>query len=336
MSSYVVNVMRALRKVLIKDLCECVLAYMDDPNSRSFRLMRLLEQYVPLVIADIILEYSEGFAGKFLRSERLDASCIAALPNDELAYMTATWPMPEIRIWTTQGTRHITHIGRRDITRITYLPSGVLALGTESGDIILYGINGTYLGTLRMHNDVVYVLIPLPNGRIASGSTDSTIRVWGIDSRVCLWTHVCDSAVFALAALPNGRLASGGTQSSTISIWHGHSLETSLQSDYIDSLVALSDGNLAAGLVSGEICVWNVELRTVIYKLGNHPRIHSLIEMPGMIISISDKGRGYVWSADAHYLMSTFKISTYYFDSVVVSGDKIVYITKNGRGVWRD
>jgi hypothetical protein len=336
MSRYISNTLRMLRGLIGPDRpCERILTYLMGPNLRIVRTLQLLEPYMMLDIANIILEYSEGFAGQFLRSERLGAKRIAALPNGEVAYVDGT-----LRIWNSRGTRHVGHVGPRCATCVLYLPNGMLAVGSSAGHIMIYTIGGIYTGSMWNHSESVVSLAALPNGRLASGSVDSDICVSDVESRVCLWTHHDDSAVFTLAALPSDRLASGGAGSSTIKIWRGPLLEKSLVEkdpiDAVDALATTSDGNLASASVRGHISVWDVDAGTTIYELpSNTHRVHSLLVMPGLLLSLSNNGRCYIWNTRTRELVNTIKVSTHEFDSAIVSDGQLVYVSgAHGRLVW--
>jgi WD40 repeat protein len=298
----------------------------------SHTTANLLSQHVLPDIANIILEYLK-FAGQFLRSEKIDARGIAALPNGEVACANDS-----LRIWSPQGVRHLGHTEGYQVNCILYLPSGMLVLATEAGPIMFYTLKGTLVRTVYMHSEAVVALVLLSGGHLASGSTDATICVWDVDAGVCICTHFNDWSVFALAALPKNRLASGGRMSTTIKIWNESSLEKSFAEPdpfgFIDVLETLPGGNLASGSASGKISVWDVDAGIILYELlGNTPRVYSLLSMDDLLLSISG-GKLYVWNTKTRELVNTAEVFLYGFNCAMVSGDTLVYVGACRSVIW--
>jgi len=143
------------------------------------------------------------------------------------------------------------------VNALAVLHDGRLASGADDKSIRLWDPNSRAETARLEGNDLgVNALIVLPDGRLASGSDDKTIRLWDVTSgaeTARLEGH--DSGVNALTPLPDGRLASG-SDDKTVRLWDAKTgAETArLEVDAgVVSLIALSDGRLAAGDALGRM-----------------------------------------------------------------------------------
>jgi phospholipase A-2-activating protein len=69
--------------------------------------------------------------------------------------------------------------GHTDVVRgIVLIPNIGFASCSNSGDIMLWTMEGDIVHTLSGHTSFVYALAVLPNGDLVSAGEDRTARVW--------------------------------------------------------------------------------------------------------------------------------------------------------------
>jgi phospholipase A-2-activating protein len=72
-----------------------------------------------------------------------------------------------------------TYEGHTDVVRGVALITDIgFASCSNSGDIIIWTMEGDLVHTLSAHTSFVYALDVLPNGDIVSSGEDRTVRVW--------------------------------------------------------------------------------------------------------------------------------------------------------------
>jgi phospholipase A-2-activating protein len=72
-----------------------------------------------------------------------------------------------------------TYQNHTDVVRgIVLVPDFGFASCSNSGEIIIYTLEGDLVNTLSGHTSFVYALDVLPNGDLVSSGEDRTVRVW--------------------------------------------------------------------------------------------------------------------------------------------------------------
>lgn len=83
-----------------------------------------------------------------------------------------------IKYWVGDKCKH-TYKGHSDVVRGIVLITDIgFASCSNSGDIIIWTIEGDLVHTLSGHTSFVYAITVLPNGDLVSAGEDRTVRVW--------------------------------------------------------------------------------------------------------------------------------------------------------------
>lgn len=136
------------------------------------------------------------------------------------------------------------------------------ASASDDNTIKIWSPVGVLQATLNSHTGSVLKLVELKNGDIASSSEDGTIKIWTINGIFSLKRTLTGhtNSIWALAVLPNGFLISV-SDNLRVKIWNAENDQLIYRfltnSNLINSIKALPNGEIAIGYVDGKIEIAN-------------------------------------------------------------------------------
>ena len=110
------------------------------------------------------------------------------------------------------------------VLAVAYSPDGqtLASSGSSDGTIQLWNVaNGTHLGTLKGHTEMVRTLAFLPDGKIlVSGSDDDTLRTWDTNTgRMLRKLSGHSNDVKSVAFSRDGKIIASGSKDSSVRLW---------------------------------------------------------------------------------------------------------------------
>lgn len=114
---------------------------------------------------------------------------------------------------------------------------------------------------LKVSEKAVRTICLLPDGRVAAGSDDGLISIWNLfGTKICqLSFKGFRGPIRAVCLHPNGSLISG-SEDGMVMIWNlitGLCTKVLYQDAPVTALTILEDGRIAAGLINGQVKIWN-------------------------------------------------------------------------------
>ncbi|PVI02268.1 WD40 repeat-like protein [Periconia macrospinosa] len=163
-----------------------------------------------------------------------------------------------------------------------------------------------YVRAVRFHPD---------STKIISGGEDGAVRVWDFSARQCQKWKAHELFIRGLDIGNNGNLIATGSEDRTVRLWTSASEETNMFSDYntpnkfrqFDLKVAAMSVSIspdcrvvAAGLVNGVVCVWDIATGSLTARLTHDDTVYGVAFNPSSshIISGSRDKTVKYWELD--------------------------------------
>jgi uncharacterized protein with WD repeat len=153
------------------------------------------------------------------------------------------------------------------VNSVAFSPDGKQVVSGSGNNIVRLwdAITGATLQTLEGHSDWVSSVTFSPDGKqVMSGSGDKTVRLWDAVTGAALQTLKGHSdSVYSVSFSPDGKQVVSGSGNKTVRLWDTvigaalQTLEGYLDSDSVNSVAFLPDGNIARTLFTSNN--WVVE-----------------------------------------------------------------------------
>ncbi|MBK8337066.1 MAG: DUF4062 domain-containing protein [Sterolibacteriaceae bacterium] len=162
-------------------------------------------------------------------------------------------------------------------------------------------ISTSQLARFEEHTEEITTLVPLADGRIAFGSNDGTVRLWDPEGGHKTLIFEGGSRIKFLVLLARGRLAFR-PEFDLVHIWDPNDARGPYlpngQRDWMTALVAMPDGWLASGSISGKVYLWHPgDMHRPRALVGHTDWITILVPLPdGRLASGSENGNVHVWA----------------------------------------